>query len=326
MVRTEGWRRLPAALLPILAVALAYYAGGLIGLYQRVVVGGAEVTPLWLPTGVAVTALLWLGLRAWPGIALGTYLTIERLTDFDPPGLIIVAGNVLAPVCAYLMLRKAGFRTELDRLRDALALVFLGGLWPMLISATIGAWTLVLTGDLPMSQFWPVWTAWWAGDAMGVLVLTPLLLVLRRVVAARRPLDGYRAAEAAALAITVVVVTLVATRSSLSLLFLVFPVIIWAAVRFQLAGSAPVTLLVSVLAISAATDHAGPFADHSLLEVMINLQGLNGAAALTGLLLAALVTEQNNVRLKIEQVCEDLAELVEHLAPGTSDRWTEPDG
>ncbi|MFF4265198.1 MASE1 domain-containing protein [Streptomyces virginiae] len=321
MVRTEGWRRLPAALLPILAVAVTYYVGGLIGLYQRVVVDGAEVTPLWLPTGIAVASLLWLGLRVWPGIALGTYLTIERITDFDLPGLIIVTGNVLAPVCAYLMLRRAGFRIELDRLRDALALVFLGGLWPMLISATIGTWTLVLTGDLPLSQFWPVWSAWWAGDAMGVLVLTPLLLVLRRAVGARRrPLDGYRAAEAAVLAVTAVVVTLVATRSTLSLLFLVFPVIIWAAVRFQLAGSAPVTLLVSVLTIAAATGHAGPFADHTLLEVMINLQALNGAAALTGLLLAALVTEQNNVRLKIEQVCEDLAELVEHLAPGKPDR------
>ncbi|MGZ9932347.1 MASE1 domain-containing protein [Streptomyces sp. NC-S4] len=320
MVRTEGWRRLPAALLPILAVAVAYYLGGLIGLHQRVVVNGAEVTPLWLPTGIAVNSLLWLGLRAWPGIALGTYLTIEQITDFDPPGLIIVAGNVLAPVCAYLMLRRVGFRTEMDRLRDALALVFLGGLLPMLISATIGTCTLVLTGDLPKSQFWAVWSAWWAGDAMGVLVVTPLLLVLRRLVTVRRPREGYRAVEAAALVVASVAVTLVATRSPLSLLFLVFPLIIWAAVRFQLAGSAPVTLLVSVLTIAAATAHAGPFAHHTLLEIMINLQGLNGAAALTGLLLSALVTEQNNVRLKIEQVCEDLAELVEQLAPGKPDR------
>ncbi|MFI8391302.1 MASE1 domain-containing protein [Streptomyces sp. NPDC085540] len=319
MVRTEGWRRLPAALLPILAVAVAYYLGGLIGLHQRVVVNDAEVTPLWLPTGIAVTSLLWLGLRAWPGIAIGTYLTIEQITDFDPPGLIIVAGNVLAPVCAYLMLRRVGFRTEMDRLRDALALVFLGGLLPMLISATIGTWTLVLTGDLPMSQFWPVWSAWWAGDAMGVLVVTPLLLVLRRLLTVRRSREGYRAAEAAALVVASVAVTLVATRSPLSLLFLVFPLIIWAAVRFQLAGSAPITLLVSVLTIAAATAHDGPFAHHTLLEIMINLQGLNGAAALTGLLLSALVTEQNNVRLKIEQVCEDLAELVEQLTPGKPD-------
>ncbi|MFF8269537.1 MASE1 domain-containing protein [Streptomyces sp. NPDC016562] len=317
MVRTEPWRRLPAVVLLILAVALAYYATGRLGLSQRVVVDGAEVTPLWLPTGIALASLLWLGLRIWPGIALGTYLAIERISEFSVSGLGIIAGNTLAPVCAYLMLRRAGFRVEVDRLRDALALVFLGGLLPMLISATAGTSTLVLTGDLPWSRFWPVWSAWWAGDAMGVLVLTPLLLVLRR---ARMPRDGYRGVEAAALVVTSVVVTLVATRSSLSVLFLVFPLLIWAAVRFQHAGSAPCALLVSVLAISAATDHTGPFADHSLLEVMVNLQALNGAAALTGLLLSALVTEQNNIRLRIEQVCEDLAELVDHLAPDKRDR------
>ncbi|MDX3536134.1 MASE1 domain-containing protein [Streptomyces sp. MB09-01] len=320
MVRTEEWRRLPAVVLLILAVALVYYAGGRIGLHQSVVVNGAEVTPLWPPTGIALAALLWMGLRTWPGIALGTYFAIERIGDFSLSGIGIVAGNTLAPVCAYLMLRKAGFRSEVDRLRDALALVFLGGLLPMLISATIGTWTLVLSGDLPPDRFWPVWSAWWAGDAMGVLVVTPLLLVLRRI---RRPGEGvgsYRVAEVTALVITSVVVTVVATRSSLSVLFLVFPLIIWAAVRFQLAGSAPCTLLVSVLAISAASDRAGPFDGQTLLEIMINLQALNGAAALTGLLLSAMVTEQNNVRLKIEQVCGELAELVEHLARGRPER------
>ncbi|MFD9406025.1 MASE1 domain-containing protein [Streptomyces sp. NPDC059989] len=312
MVRNEEWRRLPEAVLWILAVAVAYYAGGRIGLLQAVVVEGAVVTPLWLPTGIALAALLWRGLWVWPGIALGTYFAIERISTFDLPDTGIVAGNTLAPVCAYLMLRRVGFRVELDRLRDGLALVFLGGLVPMLISATAGTWILILTGDLALTGFWSTWSAWWAGDAMGVLVVTPLLLVLRK---ARLPRDSYRVGEAAALVVTAVVVTLVATRSSLSLLFLVFPLLIWAAVRFQLAGSAPVALLISVLANSAASDQAGPFAHHTLFEVMVNLQALNGAAALTGLLLAALVTEQNNIRLKIEQVCEDLAELVEQLGP-----------
>ncbi|MFD7260372.1 MASE1 domain-containing protein [Streptomyces sp. NPDC059874] len=317
MVRTERWRRFPAVLLPILAVAVAYYASGRLGLRHRVVVEGAMVTPLWPPTGIAVACLLWLGIRVWPGIALGTYLAIESISSFDASGLGIVAGNTLAPVCAYALLRRVGFRVELDRLRDGLALVFLGGLLPMLISATAGTWTLVLSGDLPLAQFWPTWSAWWAGDAMGVLIVTPLLLVLPTV---RLPDDAYRVAEAAALLTAAGVVTFVATRSSLSLLFLVFPLLIWAAVRFQLAGSAPCALLVSVLAISSAIDREGPFAGHTLFEIMVNLQALNGAAALTGLLLSALVTEQNNVRLKIEQVCEDLAELVDHLSHGKPDR------
>lgn len=317
LVRTEEWRRLSGTPLWILGVCVAYYLGGRIGLLQRVVVEGAAVTPLWLPTGIALACLLWAGLRIWPGIALGTYFSIEGLAWFHVADLGIIAGNTLAPVCAYLMLRRVGFRPELDRLRDGVALVFLGGLLPMLVSSTVGTWVLVITGDLALERFWPVWSAWWAGDAMGVLVVTPLLLVLRK---ARLPRDTYRAGEVAALLVTAVAVTLVATRSPLSLLFLVFPLLIWAAVRFQLAGSAPCALLVSVLANEAAREQTGPFAGHTLFEVMVNLQALNGAAALTGLLLAALVTEQNNIRLKIEQVCEDLAELVDQLGPGKPDK------
>ncbi len=313
VVRTVEWRQLLADVLRILAVAAAYYATARIGLLLRVVVEGATVTPLWLPTGIAVAALLRLGLRVWPGIALGTYLAIEHISTFQPVDLGILLGNTLAPVCAYLMLRRVGFRREMDRLRDGLALVFLGGLLPMLISATVGTGMLVATGDLPPGEFWSVWSAWWAGDAMGVLLVTPVLLVLAWV---RLPVDPYRAAESAALLVVCGVVTLVATRSSLSLLFLVFPLLIWAAVRFQHAGGAPCALLVSVLAIWAAIDRTGPFAGHTLFEAMVNLQALNGSVALTVLLLSALVTEQNNIRLKIEQLCEELGEVVDRLAPG----------
>ncbi|MGI5444297.1 MASE1 domain-containing protein [Streptomyces sp. CA-243310] len=313
-MHTERWQRrgFPYLLLSILAVALAYYLGGRIGLLQRVVLAGAQVTPLWLPTGIAVAALLWLGPRIWPGIALGTFCVMQTLSPFEPVGLAIVAGNTLAPLCAYAMLRRVGFRTEMDRLRDGLALVFLGGLLPMLISATIGTGVLALSGRLPASGFWPVWWSWWAGDAMGVLVVTPLLLVLPRF---RLTSDPYRLAEGAALAVTAVVATLLVTRSPLSLLFLVFPLLIWAAVRFQLPGAAPCSLLISVLAIAAATERAGPFGDHSLFEIMANLMALNGSAALTALLLSALVTEQQNVRRKIEHACVELAELVARLSP-----------
>ncbi|MGG8408337.1 MASE1 domain-containing protein [Streptomyces sp. 12297] len=315
MVRTERWRGPATSLLWILAVAFAYGATGLLGLLQRVEVAGAAVTPLWLPTGIALAALLTLGLRIWPGIALGAGFVIHTLSAFEAVDFAIVAGNTLAPIAAYALLRRAGFRNELDRLRDGLALVFLGGLLPMLVSATVGTWVLVLTDNLPAARSWPVWWAWWAGDAMGVLVGTPLLLVLRRIGPVR---DPYRAVEAAALVASVVLVTLLATRSPLSVLFLVFPLLIWAAVRFQLAGAAPCVLIVSVLSISAAIDHAGPFARHTLAEVMVNLQALNGSAALTALLLSALVTEQNNVRRKIERACEELAELVARLPRGRS--------
>ncbi|WP_393054253.1 MASE1 domain-containing protein [Streptomyces sp. LN549] len=316
MIRSEKNRRTAVALLRILAVAGAYYVAADLGLLRKVTVHGAVITPLWPPTGIALSALLYMGLRVWPGIPLGSLLVIATLSgSVTPSTALVVAGNTLAPVCAFLLLRRVGFRTELDRLRDGAVLVFLGAMASMVISATTGTAVLVADGKLPSSGFWSVWAAWWAGDVMGVLVVTPLLLVLRRM---RMPRLSDRWAEAGALLVVAVVGTLLATRSSLSMLYLVFPILIWAALRFQLAGSAPCALLMSVLAIIAGTDRVGPFAGHTILQIMVNLTVLNGAVALTALLLAAVVAEQQNVRRRIERACEELADVVEQLAPGRS--------
>lgn len=321
VVRTEELRRLAPAVLTILVLAGVYYASARIGLMEQVVIAGAQVTPLWPPTGIALASLLLLGLRTWPGIALGTLLVVASISDLQPSVIGIMTGNTLAPVCACWMLRKVGFRPALDRLRDGVALVALGAFAGMLISATVGTGTLLLSGVLPAGGFWKTWAAWWVGDAMGVLVVTPLLLACRTL---SRPRDvpGYRWAEAAILLAGSVGVTYVAVSSELSLLFLVFPLIVWAALRFQLVGAAPIVLLVSVLAITVANGRRGPFQGQSLLEAMINLQALNASAALTALLLSAIIAEQYSVRRKIEYACRELAEVVDRLAPGeTRRRW-----
>lgn len=297
----------------MLVIAAAYFGSGQLGLLRQVAVQSSVVTPLWPPSGIALASLLYLGARIWPGVALGSLLTVMSLSDsLTFWGVAVATGSALAPLCSYLALRVVGFRTELDRLRDGLALVFLGAMGGMMISATSGAGVQFLSGSLPAGQFWQVWSAWWAGDAMGVLMVTPLLLVLRRV---RMPRLDDRWTETMALAVVAVGVTTVATRSSLSMIYLVFPVLVWAALRFQLAGSAPCALLMSVMAIVAGTDGVGPFEDHSVLEVMLNLSVLNGCVALTALLLAAIVTEHNNIRHETEVACEELAALVEELAP-----------
>lgn len=322
-VAGDDWiRRYGATGLRIVAVAAAYYAGARLGLLQELVRG--QVTPLWPPTGIALTCLLLLGLRTWPGVALGALAVNAPIGPTVPAVAAIVAGNTLSLVCSYLLLRRVGFRTELDRLRDALSLVFLGALAGMLISSTVGTGVLVLDGGLPAQDFWSTWSVWWTGDAMGVLVVTPLLLVLRRARVPRQ-VPPYRWAEAVLLVLSTVAVTLVATRSVGSLLFLVFPVLIWAALRFQLAGAATCSLIVSVLAIEATAAGVGPFTGHTLLARMVTLQAFNGSTALTVLLLSAIITERNRTRRQIEQICTQLAEVVVRLAPGEALRqWPPP--
>ncbi|GGW47076.1 membrane protein [Streptomyces griseoloalbus] len=298
-----------------LAVAACYYAAGRLGLLRDLTVGGAVVSPIWPPTGVAVACLLIFGLRCWAGIALGALAILTHLTSPGASALGVLAGNTAAPVVGFLLLRKVGFRTDLTRLRDCLALVFLCAISAMLISSSIGVGLLVATGDLPGEDFWRVWLAWWAGDAMGVLLITPLLLGLRQV---RAPLRWSRWKETVGLtAIAGCLVPLV-THTPASVLFSVFPLLIWAALRFQLAGSMVCALFASVMATVAATDHAGPFVHLSDVQIIINLQAFNGAVSLTALLLSAVIAEQRNTRRSVERACQELVEVLEHLTAGES--------
>ncbi|WP_164493316.1 MASE1 domain-containing protein [Streptomyces sp. ADI96-02] len=323
MIRSERARDRAVRVAQVLGVAGAYYLSGQLGLTRQVVVDGAVVTPLWPPTGIALAALLFFGARVWPGIALGAFFTVSTLGDtVDVSRVGIVLGNTIAPLASYALLRRVGFRSELARLRDGICLVFLGAFAGMLISATMGSVTLLLDGKVPAGGFWLVWSSWWAGDVMGVLVVAPVLLVLPR---ARRPRISGRWLEASLLAVAVMAAGLIATRSSLSMIYLVFPVIIWAALRFQLPGSAPCALVVSVLAIIAGTDGLGPFAGHSLTEIMLNLSLFNGSVALTALLLGAVVAEHRNIRRETEYAVEELEALVEQLAPLSGPRGSRYD-
>ncbi|MFB7499451.1 MASE1 domain-containing protein [Streptomyces sp. NPDC056161] len=306
---SEPYKRYGITGVQIVTIAAIYFGAGKLGLLEQLVRN--VVTPLWPPTGIALAGFLLLGLRAWPGVALGAILVNVTLGLPVAALLVIAVGNTLAPVCSYLLLRRVGFRTEMNRFRDALALVFLGALVGMLISATLGSGVLVLTGVLPANAFWPAWSVWWAGDATGVLVVSTALLALR---SARWPrgVSPWRWVEAAALLVSMIGIAYLATRTA-NLLFLISPFLIWAAFRFQRAGAVPCAMIASTFAILAATDGTGPFAGHGLFTNMVTLQAFDGVTALTALLLAALITERRQARSEIEHACSRLADAVKHL-------------
>lgn len=296
----------------MLGVAVVYFLAARVGLQLALVRG--QVTPLWPPTGIALACLLLFGMRCWPGITIGAFLANVFVGPTFPAVVAISAGNTIAPVCACLLLAKAGFRPDFLRLKDVLALVFVAALGGMLISATIGTGTLAAVGALEPGDFWATWSVWWTGDAMGVLVIAPVLLVA----AGRRwqwrvPL--VRWLEAAGLVLGVVAVTYAVTRLPITMLFLIFPVLIWAALRFRQAGAAPCNLIVTVTIVLAAADRNGPFGDLDLLTTMITLQAFNGSATLTALLLAAITSERDAAQRSLQRAATQLSDAVLALEP-----------
>ncbi|MGX1115237.1 integral membrane sensor domain MASE1 [Streptomyces ambofaciens] len=315
VVGIRAWPRPVVLTCATLLVAGCYYAAGRLGLSQQLTADGAIVTPIWPPTGLAVACLLLFGPWCVPGIALGALLVILSLGAPGAEAVGIMAGNTVAPVCAWLMLRAVGFRVSLSRLRDGLALVFLGALTAMLISSGTGVGMLVLSDKLPTEHLGLVWLAWWVGDAVGVVLVTPLVLLLYR---ARLPPPSVRWTEAVGLALVVCALAPLIMYSSVGLLFLAFPVLVWSALRFQLAGGIPCALFMSVTATVVARHEGGSFGRLTDIETMMRLQAFNGTLGLTALLLSAVISEQLNTRRSVERACHELVEALQHLNAGGS--------
>jgi integral membrane sensor domain MASE1 len=298
--------------LRILITAAAYYGAAELGLRLAAVHG--HLAPLWLPIGVAVVSLLLFGGWTCPGIMLAAFAVNLPLGPSTSAVAMIAVGDTAAPVCAYLLLRRAGFHRELDRVRDALALVFLGAFGSMLVSATVGGTALFLGGAVPAGQYWQTWSVWWTGDVMGVLVIVPFLLVLST--ARVRGLRPARWLELAVLLAGTLLVAVAVTASPYDLLFLIFPPLIWAALRFEHTGAAPCVMIVAMAATLAAAKGYGPFAHHGVFGRLVVLQTFNTAVALTALLLAAMVSERNSARLMIDRVAADLTKMTDDLERG----------
>jgi len=281
----------PRALVQLALVAVAYWIAGSLSLRLALVHG--QVTPIWPPTGIALVAILVLGRRVWPAVFVGA-LAVNLPIGPSPLGAALIAtGNTLAPLVAAELLRFAHFRLELDRLRDAAAIIGLGALVGMTISATIGTSVLVVFHAVPPSGFWPTWAVWWAGDAMGVLLVGPFLLSLLR----RSPgpaLTLRSGLVLAALLAGIGLVTFGLFQNQLRLEYLAFPLIMVAAWRYRLRGAAPAALVASGVAIWSAVHGTGPFASENLGQKMITLQVFNVCVALTSFVLATFVATREH--------------------------------
>jgi len=290
------------------AIAVAYYLGARLGLSLSLV--GNDVTPLWPPTGVAVAALIVFGRSYWPAVAVAA-LAVNLPISANPLAAAVTAvGNTLAPVVAVTLLQRVGFRRELDRQRDAIAIVFLGALASMLVSATIGAGTLLASGSITTGQLPAAWAVWWTGDAMGVLAVAPFLLCLPLFWEQRRwPLRLWL--EAAAILVVATLVVASAVTTGLHIFFLTLPLLGWAAWRLQLRGAAPAALIATLLATAAAARQRGPFEGKTLLEQMVTLQAFNACVALTSFFLAALVSERMQAAAALTAAASELERRVE---------------
>jgi serine phosphatase RsbU (regulator of sigma subunit)/anti-sigma regulatory factor (Ser/Thr protein kinase) len=289
----------------VAGVAAAYYGSAKLGLSLAFETG--SVTAVWPPTGIALAAVVLWGYRMWPGVALGAFLA-NAWTGVPLYAVLgITAGNTLeALVGAYLLRRIGDFWPSLERVRDVIALVGLAGVLSTTISATIGVTSLLVADEVSGGDFGSVWRTWWLGDLGGDLVVAPALLVA----ATHWPFNRApgRPLEAACLGVSLVAISLLVFSTDTPLIYLIFPPLIWAALRFWQPGAAATSLIVAGVAIPFAEGDAGPFAGHPPDERLLIAQTFVGVAGITALVLAAVITERRRVEDTVEYIADTLQE------------------
>jgi signal transduction histidine kinase len=292
----QNRRRLRRAV-ELASLFAAYLATARLGLSFDAL--GGIATTVWPPTGIALAALVLGGIRLWPAIAAAAFVA-NAMSGIPLWGAVaIAAGNTLEAVIAAVLLRRAGFDRRLQRFGDILLLILLAATGSTTISAGVGLTVARLAGlraaALPARFF----AVWWVGDALGDLLVAPLILAFAdNPRLSRRPL---RWLETAGLAVATALSAIVVFRIEPSWdvlrglgrgTYLLAPALIWAAVRFEQRGVTTALVLVCTIGAVSALHESGPGAAESLHDRLLFMQGYAAVTAASMLMLAAALSER----------------------------------
>jgi signal transduction histidine kinase len=283
--------------------AAVYFGTARLGLLLDAVSGFA--TTVWPPTGISLVVLTLFGSRMWPGAALGALLVNLTAGAPLPAACGMALGNTLEAVLGtYLLRRFAGGRGCLERVQGVVGFVVLVAGLSTTVSATIGVASGWLGGVIAGGDAGRAWLSWWLGDAMGDLILAPLLLAwLERP---RITLSFRRSAEACVLLISLVAISLAVFGSPPASLqaqfprpYVLFPFLIWAALRFVQHGSVTATFVVTSVAIWRTTAGLGVFTRGAVNERLLLLQAFMAIVAVTMLILAAEISGRKRAQTRV---------------------------
>jgi signal transduction histidine kinase len=272
----------------LLLVALSYVLTGALGLAFYPTSGFA--TLIWPPSAISIVAIVLWGPGLWPAIYAGAFLTnlIASAPLLVSAG--IAAGNTLEALIAFLLLRRSGFDRRLADVRSALALILAGALSGA-VSATIGVSNLRLGGIVRPGQFEATWLVWWFGDLGSIVVLGPLLFLARgglSTIKEWNPVEfGLLSVSSAMLLLVLFGSMIVPPGIPYPSMFLLFPCIIWAALRFGTLGSALTISGIALVAIVATVSGHGPYAGLEPHRGILIMQLFIAVGAMTGLIVAA---------------------------------------
>jgi PAS domain S-box-containing protein len=275
---------------------------------------------VWPPTGIALAAFLLLGYRVWPAILLAAFLVNLTTAGSVATSIGIALGNTFEGLLgAYLVNKLAGGRNVFERAHNILKFAVLVGMLSTAVSATFGVTSLSLGGYANWANYWSIWLTWWLGDAVGVLLVAPLLVLWYA-----HPHVKWNWGKQLEATILLLCLSLVAKIAfdmwppefkNYLLAFLCIPLLCWVACRFGQREAVTATCVVSAIALWGTLHGFGPFAREAKNESLLLLQVYTAVLAVMGLTLAASTAERKQAENKFRRLVEYAPNAIVMVGP-----------
>ncbi|TGK82657.1 response regulator [Leptospira noumeaensis] len=171
----------------LVSVFLLYLVVGKLSLNLSSIDGYS--TPVWPPAGLALGFVLLFGKRVWPALFLGAYFTnttyfptsetwIEFLIS-NPQNITISLGNSSSAVLgAYFLKKYSDPNLNIFQVHELLVFFILAGPVTAFIASTIGSFSLYYFKIIYFEFLFQTWLTWWMGDSIGIIIFTPLLILI----------------------------------------------------------------------------------------------------------------------------------------------------
>ncbi len=311
----------------LLAYAGIYVILGAISLDTNYV--QTNTATVWIPTGFSIGLLVARGLRQWPAIMLGAFvlnIASNVLSTKAMPIWVEIA--IAAPIAAgntgeallgcHLLQRFAGGKALLSRPMNVAMFAIVVATLPPLVSMSVGVATSRIGGLIPSASTAEVMVTWYLANALGILILTAPVIGLLGHTLGRLPVR--RMGEAACLAFCLLFVsqaisgmTVVPALHDWPRTYMIIPLLLWAAFRFQTLGAVFAILLVAAVSIIGTMRGFEAFPSASRSRSLLDLQVFLGLNAITTLAITAALAEIERLQGDIEHKVRIRTDEVERL-------------
>ncbi len=284
----QAFRRSPL-LLKQLGVAALYALSGMVVL--GCCSGNGIISVIWLPAGLALSVLLLGGNRYAYSVFYGALLVNVIAVNSVWVAAVIALGNTLEALWgAWLLRRYDIFNQSVLSTRSYLQLLIVGGI-ASVIAALIGSATLVFSGVLERETFFLNLSYWWMGDALGITLITPLVLIWRRA-----PEDWLKPKRLVEFMLLFGLAFLVGrvvfmgwmhdSVGEIAQGYWMFLIITWAAMRLEAHGVVAILVMSAVMGLLGAQQGTGYFAKDIAQTYLANYWFFMVILSVTGMTLA----------------------------------------